>query len=1179
MTMIQDPSLLQRAVGWNREAATDPKDREHLRNYITLQLAAAGLLPPDENVAAQSLGSFSSQLLESLREKNRLLGNHRAPVDARIEAFLNDYCADVLGEDRLRLPGRTLTLDRHGMARELSLPVLGHRFETDLIKSYRCYNGVLNNPKADRRTTAGTFHVVDGGLPIPGDKRIVPKRVFINLFRAAMNPPESLLTLPYTSQSSHRAETWVSLLLRPMVCPQVPGYCDTKSMETRFFAPGSLVSNLDFVESIFGNAGDPFIAVNDAGLDVGSWSGHTGCVILATHLTGLTKKELGLPRWDDATERQRHDGMCWKDESERYNDGSAFKLSCRNASGVMVTLIADNYYGYCKKEVKTQISYATNMMGNAEEEHAGGALAFASYSLGEEFQVNSRRYNGQTFDDVAAKYGAFIDVRPEGYGIDRVYPDVIYIPEDARVTLDERCVKWTRDGKEHRIPLSPKQTYIAPSGYKIRLEKHPAAPSWRLVGTVGEGVFCHKPCTVSGGGKSEISKSLRDYMLYGPIFVKDHEADFEKLEEIFERDYQDRWSKDYRDRPDYRDFPSRRVLDPQRSLGSLIQLLTPSPEFSDEYNAWLETIPEHVYALVLIIKRFVRPGMGEDWRQHFSVDIVNGSPGYELKHDGRSLVGTYLRIGTEGINWRTFKLRQDFIAAAKVQREDDISCSTVVPASKVGDVGLGVAEAGSYKFVENCEYRLFQRPDDAIHRGLDKQTEWDLSRRGNFVSNFEPLTTEQAREIVTDAIDFDKYSGPMEKMLRHASEQTEGYVVSTSHPRIVDGSPTKNPRYLQDRPDMVNAHDTYVAMRGIQLHRKLAADEPIHAPVGAVLSGRRNNPPDPAAGHRSLAVYSPLHYQELPELLMDYICSLTGKSPSTTGAGSEGAMTKGPFNALSPAIDLNACVVSLILTGLGGFSTAAGHIGPRFAVGHDISMLIPEVWCRMGPEERDPHQMIRDGMLEKIEDFTADGQTIPASRLGYRITEKFVRIYLARVFDNPSKVFTEELLRPERQDPVSYADGILQITEAQERVAKRYFDDHSYELACPPLKAVLSVMAEGHFEGKTIEAPEIRELFTRESLLASDWYRRRLETRRGREVNHWRSLERHIEGFLADPARREVSEELKLRDRLLHAQSELARVSSHEYVESLVGTIGTDPMQPALTDPEMINRLADASAG
>jgi len=52
-----------------------------------------------------------------------------------------------------------------------------------------------------------------------------------------------------------------------------------------------------------------------------------------------------------------------------------------------------------------------------------------------------------------------------------------------------------------------------------------------------------------------------------------------------------------------------------------------------------------------------------------------------------------------------------------------------------------------------------------------------------------------------------------------------------------------------------------------------------------------------ATGIRPLAIYNPIHYQELPELFMDFICSLTGKSPSTTGAGSEGALTKGPFNA------------------------------------------------------------------------------------------------------------------------------------------------------------------------------------------------------------------------------------------------------------------------------------------
>ena len=42
-------------------------------------------------------------------------------------------------------------------------------------------------------------------------------------------------------------------------------------------------------------------------------------------------------------------------------------------------------------------------------------------------------------------------------------------------------------------------------------------------------------------------------------------------------------------------------------------------------------------------------------------------------------------------------------------------------------------------------------------------------------------------------------------------------------------------------------------------------------------------------------------------------------------------------------------------------------------MGHDISLLIPEVWCRMGPEERDPVELIKAGMLEKVNDFEADG--------------------------------------------------------------------------------------------------------------------------------------------------------------------------------------------------------------
>ena len=109
---------------------------------------------------------------------------------------------------------------------------------------------------------------------------------------------------------------------------------------------------------------------------------------------------------------------------------------------------------------------------------------------------------------------------------------------------------------------------------------------------------------------------------------------------------------------------------------------------------------------------------------------------------------------------------------------------------------------------------------------------------------------------------------------------------------------------------MQSARDAIVAEVGARLRPRHSAATAGSFPGQRRAAGRRNNPPDPKAGMPPLAVYNPIHYQELPELFMEFISSLTGKSPSTTGFGSEGALTKGPFNALSPVIDLNNALVS-----------------------------------------------------------------------------------------------------------------------------------------------------------------------------------------------------------------------------------------------------------------------------
>ena len=70
----------------------------------------------------------------------------------------------------------------------------------------------------------------------------------------------------------------------------------------------------------------------------------------------LKKKDLGLPYIDDATEEQKTTGMCWEKDDELYNNGTPFKITLRDKRGIMVTILADNYFGYCKKEVKTQVN-------------------------------------------------------------------------------------------------------------------------------------------------------------------------------------------------------------------------------------------------------------------------------------------------------------------------------------------------------------------------------------------------------------------------------------------------------------------------------------------------------------------------------------------------------------------------------------------------------------------------------------------------------------------------------------------------------------------------------------------------------------------------------------------------------------------------------------------------------
>ena len=1143
------------------------QSRKDTVQYINLQLASLGqpIYQDDENSKEKfcnpKFQSLTNVLIKSFREKSRLLSSHLSPADTRIQNFLNDYLKDIPFNKSYDLPNDTLILSQQGHARELSLPPNGTSFISDNISSYRIKQGILNNPVNDKRTTKGTFHIIEGDLPVPLDKKEVPKIVFAHLLNAAFNPSEKFKILPFTSNQEDQAKLFVSMLMRPMVCPEVKGVISKKSLEVRFFAPGSLVSNLDFVEAIFGNAGDPNLAQNDAALDTEHWTGHTGCVILAPQLKMLKKKDVGLPHFDDATERQKNEGMCWKDENELYNDGGAFKATCRDDRGVVVTIIADNYFGYSKKEIKTQISYSANLFGLVEEEHSGGAIAFPRGVMGDIVDGIgiSEKYEDQyNFDDVKAFLGDRIEVNPENYAVDKKYPNIVYIPENAYINTNTNSITWDYNNIEQKLILSPHKTYVHPTGNKFSLEKHNAVALWRIVNTSPEGIFCHKPCTVSGGGKSEISKSMQNAITYNAFNILDIEEDFKKADEIIEFNYSNRWKKNDPTRP-----LSRSFLDQRRTLGSAVKLLTPSDENSDEFNDFIKNIPVHIRSLVLFVKRLYRQDYSElNWKDCMSVEIINGKNGTGLQYNNTPVVGSYVRIGfnQKGV-WLLNKLRSDFSACQKIQMEDDISASITLPRNQFKNLNPEYTNQ-SFKVVANCESHLFQRPDEAIIRGYDKGAEKDIAGDNVYLTNFELLKKKDAIDIFEDTINFDKYTQPVKDLILSIvnSPNDEEYFALPSHTRIVNGEPTKNPRYLERNIFIDENEASYVAEVGVRLFRKIKSDDPVINVVNAVLPGRRNNPSDKKAGIRPLAVYNPIHYQETPELFMDFICSLTGKSPSTTGAGSEGALTKGPFNMLTPTTDLNNALLSHILTESSAFSTAAGYVGGKNKVDHDISLLIPEIWARLNPKDRDPKVLIANGSLEKLEDFEYEGKKILASRLGYRITSMFSFLCLNRLFDEPNAVFNEKMLKPELQGIEDYVDGIENIVEAQQKVALSYFEEGSVEAAIPPLKILLHIMAYGNYEGKEMSDPELRSLFERDYIINSDWYKERLKLKQDKDINFYKNQISYLEGFISNAENKLLVTEMDLNKRLQNVKDLYKEACSDQYLNNLIGTIGADPL-------------------
>ena len=153
------------------------------------------------------------------------------------------------------------------------------------------------------------------------------------------------------------------------------------------------------------------------------------------------------------------------------------------------------------------------------------------------------------------------------------------------------------------------------------------------------------------------------------------------------------------------------------------------------------------------------------------------------------------------------------------------------------------------------------------------------------------------------------------------------------------------------------------------------------------------------------------------------------------------------------------------------------------------------------------------------------------------------------------------MLKPELQDADVYADSVEVIVETHRRVAQSYIDDDTIAMAVPPLRALLEYMATGRSsEGWTLHSPELRELFTRENVLASDWYATRLAAKQRADICHYEAAAGRLELFQSEDANADPVERLHVQQRLVEAYAELGRVKQDAYRASLVGTVGLQPL-------------------
>lgn len=498
---------------------------------------------------------------------------------------------------------------------------------------------------------------------------------------------------------------------------------------------------------------------------------------------------------------------------------------------------------------------------------------------------------------------------------------------------------------------------------------------------------------------------------------------------------------------------------------------------------------------------------------------------------------TYSRIGT-----RWGELQPGAKVIELTQELDDIS---VMSLTKEGLV-----------MVKNGERKWFQRPDGTIVIGEDDWTEeYFATVKGGFASNFAPLMRKLVKKILQHNDGFKNFHPKKQEHLHWAPHTGFKYTLCSAVWREVEKNGklvrTTNPRFLE------NPALRYDNLVPDEIFRAHGIDRGKPAIVDVSIGGERCNAPDHRNNITPLCALSIFGYRDPITCLRHMIVPITGKSQSTDGnKGNEDACTCGPFDSMPRMSSVEEAVVAMALartrkgTPLPVYVFPAGFCGPQHKIDQDMGLHATSLAALLGEDLWYPESLIKEGILEKIEDFDYLGQRIPAHILGYRLTRKGRSALFGKMWVNPEEVIPDELLMPELQDPRDAFPESIQIMEKTQRehVTAAYFGESEFEYAsaCPEIQIMLSLMKDGHWNGKTANDPEIQDIYNpaklRDRVLSSSWYKERLVAQQRQDIQR-------LELF---------AEELRGSNEIGAILAALEMVKSKEYLESLHGTIGAN---------------------